>query len=251
MRIKENFTATRVDSYKCPSGKQQSIIWDAKTVGLGLRATKGGAKSYVFQTKLHGDTLRLTIGDVRTWSVSKAQAEATRLKSLTDQGIDPRELAETQRRHAENKKAELHRKSLLVSDAWDAYINYQKDKMTRLHIERGKKWGNRHLIDHINLSQAGGHKRKRGNGETRQGVLYPLMSVRISDINVDLLSNWQKHEAEVRANNARQGFEMFRAFWRWCANRPEYADVIDLAVVENKELRDEVPSRKNKKFDVL
>jgi hypothetical protein len=33
---------------------------------------------------------RTTIGDVRTWTIAKAQAEATRLKAQVDNGLDPR-----------------------------------------------------------------------------------------------------------------------------------------------------------------
>ena len=97
MTKNQNFTAGRVGAYKCEAGKEQSILWDGKSAGLGLRATAAGAKSYIFQTKLHSKTLRLTIGDVRTYTISKAQAEANRLKALTDQGIDPRELAKAQK----------------------------------------------------------------------------------------------------------------------------------------------------------
>ncbi|MBL4951704.1 DUF4102 domain-containing protein, partial [Neobacillus sp. YIM B02564] len=74
---KVNFTAERVTNFKCESGKKQSIFWDGKTPGLGLRVTSTGAKSYIFETRLHGKTLRVTIGDVRTWSIVRAQAEAT------------------------------------------------------------------------------------------------------------------------------------------------------------------------------
>ena len=73
------------------------------------------------------------------------------------------------------------------------------------------------MTDHLNLSQAGGESKKRGKGLTVQGVLYPLLQLRMVDINADTLTIWQAAEAETRANNARQGFEMFRAFWRWCA----------------------------------
>lgn len=62
----ENFTAGRVDSFKCATGKKQSIFWDGKTPGLGLRVTAAGAKSYIFETSLNGKTLRITIGDVKT-----------------------------------------------------------------------------------------------------------------------------------------------------------------------------------------
>ena len=251
MSKNQNFTAGRVEAYKCEAGKEQSILWDGKTPSLGLRATAKGAKSYIFQTKLHGKTLRLTIGDVRTHTISKAQAEANRLKVLTDQGIDPRELAKSQKEESEAKAAEEKSKELLVSEVWSEYLEYQKDKMKRPHIERGKKWGARHLKDHENLSQAGGEERKRSKEKTKAGVLYPLMSMRMADISANVLTDWQKVEASTRANNARQGFEMFRAFWRWCSIRPEYANLINVNAVESKELRDEVPSRKSKRFDVL
>ena len=251
MAKKDNFTAGRVEAFKCETGKGQSILWDGKSAGLGLRATAAGAKSYIFQTKLHGKTLRLTIGDVRTYTISKAQAEANRLKALTDQGIDPRELAKSQKEESEAKAAEEKSKELLISEVWSEYLEYQKDKMKRPHIERGKKWGARHLKDHENLSQAGGEERKRSKEKTKAGVLYPLMSMRMADITAEALKDWQKVEASTRANNARQGFEIFRAFWRWCSIRPEYANLINVNAVESKELRDEVPSRKSKRFDVL
>lgn len=96
MRKWENFTAGRIAAFKCEQGKQQSIFWDGKTPGLGIRVTKGGAKSYIFQTNLYGKTLRVTIGDPRTWTVGKAQEEASRLKALTDQGFDPRDIYKQQ-----------------------------------------------------------------------------------------------------------------------------------------------------------
>lgn len=252
---RENFTAERIASYQFkPSAKgksNQTVYWDGKTPGLGLRVTATGSKSYIFQTDLNRKTIRITIGDPRIWPLAKAQAEAARLKVLVNQDIDPRQEATEKRLKAETAHAEAKRKVTLVSDAWNAYLAYQKDKMQRSHIERGRKWGMRHLKDHENLSQAGGKVKKRGGGLTKQGVLFPLLQIKMSDICADVLKEWQKQEAEVRANNARQGFEMFRAFWRWCASRPEYAGIIDIQAVECKELRDEVPSRKSKKFDVL
>ena len=268
MSKRENFTAERVAAFKCEPGKQQSIYWDGKADGFGLRVTAAGAKSYIFETRLHGKTLRMTIGSPDAWPLETqwredketgkkdiyrlgARDKARQLKTLTDQGIDPRQQAAEQRAKVEASQAAAKRKTALVSDAWGEYLAHHKDKMKRQHIERGKKWGARHLADHERLAQAGGQEKKRGKGLTKQGVLYPLLKMRMTDITAEVLIDWQKQEAETRANNARQGFEMFRAFWRWCALRPEYAGVIDPLVVESKELRDEVPSRKSKKFDVL
>lgn len=248
---RDNFTADRVASFKCKSGSKQTFFWDGKIPGLGLRVTSNEAKSYIFQAELHGKTVRITIGSIQAWPLGKAQTEAARLKVLIDQGIDPRQQAAEQRAKAEAAQTLAKSKEALVSDAWQAYLAYQKDKMQHSHIERGKRWGERHLKDHENLSQAGGEPKKRGGGVTTQGVLYPLLQLRMADINASVLKEWQRKEAETRANNARQGFEMFRAFWRWCVSRPEYGVVIDPLAVESKDLRDEVPSRKSKQFDVL
>ena len=57
---KANFTAKLVTGLQCAQGKQQSIYWDGKTPGLGLRVTTKGAKSYIFETSLHNRTVRLT-----------------------------------------------------------------------------------------------------------------------------------------------------------------------------------------------
>lgn len=236
----ENFTAGRVEAFACQPGKKQSIYWDGKTPGLGLRVTAAGAKSFIFETRLHSKTLRITIGDVKTWPVGKAQAEATRLKTLTDQGIDPRQEKAEKQAQAEAAQAQAKQKAALVADAWTAYLAHHE-----------KRWGARHMLDHLNLSQAGGEPKKRGPGKTVQGVLRPLLSMRMADITGAVLTAWQAQEAETRANNARQGFEMFRAFWRWCASRPEFAAVVDLQAVEDQSLRAEVPSRKSKRFDVL
>jgi integrase len=237
---KANFTSSRIAALGCESGKKQSIHWDGKTPGLGLRVTAAGAKSFIFETRLHGKTIRVTIGDVRTWTISAAQAEATRLKSLTDQGIDPRQQDAEKRERAEKARALELRKASKVADAWTAYVEQHK-----------RHWGARHLADHANLSQAGGEDKIRGKGKTVQGVLYPLLSMRMVDVNASRLQTWQAEEALARPNNARQGFELFRAFWRWCAERDEYKDIIERDAVESSDLRKKVPARNNKRMDVL
>lgn len=252
---KVNFTAKRIQEFICPIGKIQAFLWDEKTPGLGLRVTANGAKAYIFQGKIHGNTVRVTIGDSRSWGIDQAQDKARRLQTLIDDGIDPRQQKADQKAELQAKqevaKLDAFRNSLTVAEAWQAYLGYQKGRMTLSHVEKGKKWGGRHLADHLNLSQAGGLPKRRGKGETVQGVLYPLLQMRLVDINADLLIKWQYKEAATRANNARQGFELFRTFWRWCATRVEYKPIIDLQAIDANQLRSEVPSRKSKRFDVL
>ena len=154
-----------------PTRQEQSICWDGKTPGLGLRVTANGAKSYIFESRLHGRTVRLTIGDIRTYKIGDAEKEATRLKRLTDQGTDPRQQKIEERAKAEAAITEAKLKTALVRDAWTAYLAHHK-----------KRWGPRHFADDVNLSQAGGKQKKRGKGLTTQGVLYPLMDRRLTDI---------------------------------------------------------------------
>src|SRR5690606_3274431 len=115
----------------------------------GGRVTAKGAKSYIFEATLHGKTLRITIGDVRAWAIAKAQAEATRLKMLTDQGIDPRQQKAEQKAKHDAELREKKRKAVLVGEAWKSYLTHHE-----------KRWGARHMADHVNLSQAGGQPKK-------------------------------------------------------------------------------------------
>jgi hypothetical protein len=127
---KENFTAGRVAAYafkpsaNCKSN--QTIYWDAKTPGLCLRVTASEHKSFVFESKLHGRTIRLTIGDVRTWTVGDAQKEATDLKSVVDKGIDPRKQRAEQKAAADAEYQEAERKETTFGDAWKAYTTAKR-----------------------------------------------------------------------------------------------------------------------------
>lgn len=248
---KVNFTASRIDEFFCPKDDLQAFLWDSGAPGLGLRATPTGAKAYIFQAKIKRQTVRTTIGSLKTWNISTARAEARRLKMLTDQGIDPRKVKADQiaadetamaakaTEEQQTKQQEM-RDRITVAEVWAEYL-----------AQHEKRWGERHMLDHVNLSQAGGVDKKRGKGKTVKGVLYPLLQKRMVDINGQVLTDWQLEEAKTRANNARQGFEMFRAFWRWCASKNDYKALIDLRAVEDNDLRAEVPNRKSKKFDVL
>ena len=114
---KVNFTAARVEAHHCPRGQftrtgkpiDQAFLWDAKTPGLGLRATVSGAKTYIFQAKLNGSTVPVTIGDPRSWTLDKAQKAARDLQQLVDDGKDPREVRAEQRTASETREAEALR----------------------------------------------------------------------------------------------------------------------------------------------
>jgi hypothetical protein len=91
-----DLTAGLIDRLSCPAGKTQAFLRDGKSPALRVRVTTAGAKSFVFEAKLHRQTVRRTIGDVKSWSIDKARTEARRLAVLLDNGQDPRELERQQ-----------------------------------------------------------------------------------------------------------------------------------------------------------
>jgi integrase len=88
-------------------------LWDTAS-RLGLRITASGAKAYIFQARLNGLTIRRTIGDAGAWALDQARAEANRLQTLIDQGIDPREL---DREKAERKAEQVAAKQAETIEA--------------------------------------------------------------------------------------------------------------------------------------
>lgn len=96
-----NFTKTWIESLPIPD-KNQALHYDTKQAGLGLRVTKG-SKSFIFQKRVDGKVVRMTIGSVRDWSVDEARARVRELSVSTDRGVDPR---------SEKKKVERDRITL-------------------------------------------------------------------------------------------------------------------------------------------
>ena len=89
---KVKLTAGRIAAFQCPKDKTRAYLWCVEVKGLGVIATIGGAKSYIFQAKVNGKSMRLTIGDVGTWNIPAAQVEARRLRTQIDIGNDPRQI---------------------------------------------------------------------------------------------------------------------------------------------------------------
>src|SRR5687768_879127 len=152
---KAKLTAGRIERFHCPEDKEQSFLWCDETLGLGVRATAGSArKRYIFQAKVNGKSMRVTIGDVSAWSIAKAQAEARRLQVLIDQGHDPRQV-EADREAANKAKAaaqerQQQRETITLGMAWEEYLAARKPQ-----------WSERHYQDHVADMHPGGEKRIR------------------------------------------------------------------------------------------
>ncbi len=214
-----SFTADRIAKLECPKDKAQVIYWDVKNPGyFGLRVTKNQAKAFIFQNRLHGQTLRLTIGNPPAMSIGEAQTEAKRLKVLTDLGTDPRviEAEKTAKVNAERQKGKL---ALII---WDEYIK-----------DRSKSWGKRHKDCHDVMVRIGGKEIKRGlkkNMEKIQedGILRALLSQPLEEITRDKVIQWLDKEVKTRPTYARLALALLRAFIAWAGDQAEYKSLVNV-----------------------
>ena len=229
------FTAGRVSGFKCPPEKKQAFLWDATAPGLGLRATPAGKPAYVFQSVYKGKDLRITIGIPAAWSIPDAQAKARELQRLIDEGKDPRDLKrEALAAHAE-KQAAAAAQALTVGEVWPLYLENGKPK-------RRDSWKPRYRADLEAMAAPGGEKKKRGQGTTRPGPLYPLLALPLAGVNEDTLKSWYDREALTGKHQAARALMMFRGFLRWCAARPEYRELTDREAGKAAAIVESLPS---------
>jgi integrase len=174
----------------------------------------------VFEAKLNRQTIRRTIGDVRAWTIEQARREANRLRVALDAGTDPRELEREQQAAQAASKAAEAAQAVTVGDVWPLYLELGRPK-------RRTAWKPRYRADLEAMAAPGGEPKKRGKGNTRPGPLYPLLALRMADVNEDSLKSWYDREAKAGEHQAARALMMFRGFLRWCAGRPEYRAMTD------------------------
>lgn len=214
------FTAKQVADFRCPPDKAQAFLWDATSPGLGLRSTPSGKPAYVFQSVYAGKYVRITIGSPDVWTIPLAQKKARELQRLIDEGKDPRDLKRGELAAHAAKQAEAAAQVLTVGDLWPLYMATGKPK-------RKDSWKPRYRADLEAMAAPGGEKKKRGQGLTRPGPLYPLLALPLASINEDTLKEWYDREAENGKHQAARALMMFRGFMRWCASKREYRDLAD------------------------
>jgi integrase len=212
-------TAGRVASFACPPGKSQAFLWDTDTPTLALRVTPTGRKTYVFESRLNGATLRINIGTLAA-TLEQARAKATALAVMVDSGIDPREVERKQQADKAAAETAATAQALTVGDVWPLYLTHGKPK-------RRDAWKPGYRADLEAMSAPGGVEKKRGKGLTRPGPLFPLMALPLGAINEDSLKRWFDSEALAGKHQAARALMMFRGFLRWCAARSDYKKLID------------------------
>ena len=245
-----NLTVGAIDRLTCPTGKQQAFMRDSEAPGLRVRVTASGAKSFVYESKLNRQTIRRTIGDVKLWSIDQARTEARRLAVVLDNGLDPREIErqkEADRAAAKDaavasaKAAE--RENMTVGEVWGDYIE-----------KRRPFWGDLHYRDHIDKAKPGGlPSGRRGGGKqlTKPGPLASLMPLTLKDLDQATIERWAANEGKTRPSSARLAWRLLTVFLTWCAEQPEYANLLPARNPAKTKKAREALGKAGTKSDVL
>lgn len=228
----QDLTAGLIDRLACRTDvKAQAFLRDTKAPGLRVRVTNTGAKSFVFEAKLNRQTIRRTIGDVRAWSIDAARSEANRLRVTLDSGLDPRELARQKLAANKVEKAAAAIQAVTVGEVWSLYLG-----------ERKPHWGDRHYRDHLMMASQGGEKKSRGtrvgNGFTIPGPIYPLLSMRLSELTSTSIEAWAVREAKTRPTYGRLAWRCLKAFLTWCGEQNEYQHLLQVNPAKTKRARE-------------
>lgn len=249
---KANLTAGRVNNFKCEEGKAQDFLWCADVAGLAVRATPNSdVNRYIFQAKVKGKTMRVTIGKVSAWTIDAAKAEARRLQVEIDKGNDPRQQV------ADKEAAEVARLQFERDEEAAKIIQDKRDSLTLgmvwpLYIEaRRKRWSEWSIRDHENIARVGGEKKKRGKGLTEDAPLASLLNVKLSELNGLRIAEWLTKEAETRPTRAALAFRLLSGFISWCDSQAEYAGLVPSGACKAQQVRDELPSKNTKEGDSL
>ena len=243
-----NLTAGRVDAFTCPPDKAQAFLWDTDTPTLALRATPTGRKTYVFEARLNGATVRINIGTLADWPIKLARTKAQGLKMMVDAGTDPRQVELDRQADVAEKKASAVASAAAAKvisapaiEAWNAYMQ-----------ARESHWGERHYQDHEALSSAGDIPRKRGGGATIAGPLHDLLALSLRDLTAAQVQQWAEREAKTRPTQARLAWRLLRAFLSWCNEEPTYAPALaGVNAAKNKKARESLGKPKVKQDALL
>lgn len=240
----------------CPDGQSFVLIRDADNKGLRLRVTTAGGKHWQFEARINGKLFTRSLGAWPAVPIGEAQEFARKLRATAAKKKDPRDLerdaaAEAERLAAEaaakaaTAKAEAAVQALTVGEIWPLYLETGKPK-------RRDAWKPRYLDDLKTMASQGGEPKKRGQGVTRQGPLYPLLTLPLVAINEDTLKSWYDREAIAGKHQAARALMMFRGFLRWCSARPEYRGMTDREAGRAASILDQLPSTsENKRTDAL
>ncbi len=251
--VAHELTYGLLERVACPADKPFTLLKDANKKGLRVRITPFG-KHWQFETRIKGKLFTRALGEWPAVNIVQAQAEAHRLRGLTEQGIDPRDLERQQAaikiEHDANKQKAIQAQSIkeqreliTFSDVWSDYIE-----------KRRPYWGDLHYRDHINKAKRGGElslRRGSKSTTTKAGPLGALMDLRMVDLTPERIQDWALLEGKTRPASARLAWRLLTVFFTWCSEQKEYAMLLPAQNPAKTKKTREVLGKVTVKSDVL
>lgn len=235
-----DLTVGLLDRAACPGERAFVLLKDADKKGLRLRVTKAGGKHWQFETRLRsGKLFTRALGEWPTVTIEEARRKAHELRGMTEQGIDPREEEARAQALRDAEASEIAAQSVTVNEAWTRYMVEGKPP-------RKDAWKPRYKADLAAMAAPGGVPKKRGDGLTRPGPIYPLLSMRLADVNEDTLAQWFDDEAQRGKHQATRALRMFQGFMRWCSARKEYRDLANRNATKAPVIIESLPRNKRR-----
>ncbi len=108
-------TKLRVDRFDCPPSGQR-FLRDAELKGFALRATAGGAKTFIIEKRIEGKNRRITLGRYGELTVEQARKQAQKLLGQIATGGNP---------VAEREQAKL--RGVRLAEAYVAFLEARKN----------------------------------------------------------------------------------------------------------------------------
>lgn len=241
---KVTLTVPRILEFKCPPGKPQAFLWDARVPGLGVRTTPRGTPSFIFKGSYQGVTIRVTIGSASTWKIPEAQSKAREMQRQIDEGRDPRALKSAAVAMDAAARDDERNEGLLVGTVWADY-------MSNGGPLKKKVWKPGYKEDLHIMSAPGGIAKKRGTGLTLPGPIAPLLKLKMGDINPKLLRAWLQNETKRGAAQATRALQMFSGFLRWCSTQDKYDMLIDTNAARDAKVKGALPAPGRRRTDAV
>lgn len=214
-------TAEAIERLSCRTDtKAQAFLRDSEVPGFECASPIPGRSRSCLRPSSTGRPSAAPSATLRAWTIEQARAEARRLAMVLDSGQDPRELDRQHQAARESQRQQEQAKALTVGEVWPLYLENGKPK-------RRDVWKPRYLADLHAMAAPGGEPKKRGQGLTRPGSLYPLMGLPLAGINEDSLKQWHDQEAKAGKHQAARALMMFRGVLRWCASQSQYCAITD------------------------
>ena len=98
-------TQRRIETLECPTGRRDMMVFDDEQVGLGVRVTAGGGKSFLAQFRYAGEKRRIPLGSCSAISLAGARDAVRAILGDVAKGRDPAGERKEAARRAKRKAA--------------------------------------------------------------------------------------------------------------------------------------------------